>query len=101
VVPIAPSTYHRRRAQEREPTRRSARVQRDDTRRIELRREGIPMARCTVRRLMKELGLAGAVRGRAWVTTTDSSTDVVSPPDLVDRQFTATHPNQLWVADFT
>ena len=67
----------------------------------QLRREGIDVARCRVRRLMRELGFAGAVRGRAWMTTTRPETDVVRPPDLVDRQFTATGPNQLWVADFT
>ena len=67
----------------------------------QLRREGIDIARCRVRRLMRELGLAGSVRGRAWMTTTRPEFDVVRPPDLVDRQFTATGPNQLWVADFT
>jgi putative transposase len=121
TVPIAPSTYFRHKAQQADPTRRSARAQRDALQRIEiqrvwdaqqqvygprkvwhqLRREGIRIARCTVVRLMRELGLTGVVRGRAWVTTTQSSTEAVRPPDLVDRQFTATRPNQLWVADFT
>jgi putative transposase len=121
TVPIAPSTYFLQKARAVDPTRRSARAQRDDTRRVEIQRvweaeqrvygprkvwlqlgrEGVHMARCTVRRLMKELGLAGAVRGRAWVTTTDASRDVVRSPDLVERQFTATRPNQLWVSDFT
>ncbi len=50
---------------------------------------------------MRALGLAGAVRGRAWVTTTQTDTGAGRPPDLVDRQFVATRPNQLWVADFT
>ena len=58
------------------------------------------MARCTVRRLMRARGLAGAVRGRTWVTTT-RPVDAPRPADLVDRQFTATRPNQLWVSDFT
>ena len=50
---------------------------------------------------MGAMGLAGAVRGRAWVTTPDAATAGVRPPDLVDRQFTAPRPNQLWVSDFT
>ncbi len=120
VLPIAPSTYHRHRAAQVDPTRRSARAQRDDALRLEiqrvydehhqvygprkvwkqLRREGFRVARCTVRRLMGAMGLAGAVRGRAWVTTTRPG-EAVRPADLVDRQFTATRPNQLWVSDFT
>ena len=59
------------------------------------RRDGIVVARCTVRRLMKAMGVAGAVRGRAWVTTTQPDLVATRPPDLVDRQFTATGPNQL------
>ena len=50
---------------------------------------------------MRELGLTGAVRGRAWVTTTHADPAADRPSDLVDRHFTATRPNQLWVADFT
>jgi transposase InsO family protein len=50
---------------------------------------------------MKAMGLEGAVRGRAWKTTTQSDLAASRPTDLVDRQFTATRPNQLWVADFT
>jgi putative transposase len=50
---------------------------------------------------MRAMGLAGAVRGRAWVTTTHASPDAVRLPDLVARDFTATRPNQLWVSDFT
>src|SRR5438876_1156144 len=64
-------------------------------------REGLREARCRVRRLMRELGLAGAVRGRAWVVTTLADAAADRPSDLVDRHFTATRPNQLWVADFT
>ena len=58
------------------------------------------MARCTVARLMRAMGLAGAVRGRAWVTTTHAG-EGGRPVDLVDRRFVATRPNQLWVSDFT
>jgi transposase InsO family protein len=50
---------------------------------------------------MRAMGLAGAVRGRAWTTTTQPAVEAARPADLVDRQFTATRPNQLWVADFT
>ena len=50
---------------------------------------------------MREMGLAGAVRGRAWVTTTQSSPESDRPRDLVDRNFTAPRPNQLWVSDVT
>jgi transposase InsO family protein len=64
-------------------------------------REGLRVARCRVRRLMRQMGLAGAVRGRAWTTTTQSPPTSDRPSDLVDRNFTATRPNQLWVSDFT
>ena len=121
VVPIAPSTYFRRKAEQRDPTRRSARALRDEVLRAIIRRiwdenqrvygprkvwkqmgrEGLHEARCRVRRLMREMGLAGAVRGRAGVTTTQADPAVDRPSDLVDRHFTATRPNQLWVADFT
>jgi transposase InsO family protein len=67
----------------------------------QLRREGERVARCTVRRLMRAMGLAGAVRGRAWVTTTQALPAADRPRDLVDRHFAATRPNQLWVSDFT
>ena len=50
---------------------------------------------------MREMGLRGAVRGRAWKITTHADPAAARPTDLVDRQFTATRPNQLWVADFT
>lgn len=120
VLPIAPSTYHRHQQQRADPTRRSRRAQRDDVLRLEiqrvwdanqqvygprkvwkqLRRERIEVARCTVARLMRAMGLAGVVRGRAWTTTTQASA-AGRPVDLVDRDFVATRPNQLWVADFT
>jgi transposase InsO family protein len=120
-LPIAPSTYCRHKAPHTDPDRRSARARRDDELRAIIRRiwtehfqvygprkvwrqmgrEGLRVARCRVRRLMREMGLAGAVRGRAWVTTTQAQPDAPRPADLVDRQFTATRPNQLWVSDFT
>ena len=119
-LPIAPSTYWRHKAQEADPTRRAARVQRDAVLRPtiarvwheqeqvygaekvwrQLTRDGVPVARCTVERLMKDLGLRGVVRGGpAVITTSPDATAAV--PDLVDRQFSATRPNQLWVSDFT
>jgi len=121
VVPIAPSTYFRHKAQQQEPTTRSTRRQRDDELRTaiqrlwdehqqvygprkvwkQLRREGIRVARCTVERLMWDMGLRGAVRGRAWKVTTQSDAAATRPADRVERRFTATRPNQLWVADFT
>jgi transposase InsO family protein len=121
VLPIAPSTYFRVRAQQQDPTQRPTRAIRDDElRRLiqrvydenfgvygprkvwrQLRREGHIVARCTVERLMRAMGLSGAVRGRAWVTTTQSQPALDRPADLVDRTFVATRPNQLWVSDFT
>lgn len=120
VVPIAPSTYFLEKARQADPTRRPARAQRDDALRPEiqrvwnehfqvygprkvwkqLRREGFRVARCTVRRLMGAMGLAGALRGRAWITTTHAGGEA-RPADLVERRFTATRPNELWVSDFT
>jgi transposase InsO family protein len=121
LLPIAPSTYFRRKAEQRDPTKRSARAQRDDVlqaiiRRIwhehqqvygprkvwkQMGREQLHAARCRVRRLMRAMGLRGAVRGPAWITTTQSRADAPAPVDLVERRFTATRPNQLWVSDFT
>ena len=66
----------------------------------QLRREGHDVARCTVERLMRAMGLRGVSRGRAWVITT-RHVAAERPADRVDRQFAATRPNQLWVADFT
>jgi putative transposase len=121
VLPIASSTYFRHRVQQIDPTRRSARARRDDELRLEiqrvwdahqhvygprkvwrqLRREQIRVAHCTVRRLMRAMGLVGTSRGRAWTTTTAADRAAPNPPDLVERRFTATRPNQLWVSDFT
>ena len=119
-LPIAPSQYYEAKRREREPERRPARTQRDAQLRPEIQRvygesgarygarktwrqlklEQWHTARCTVERLMRELGLQGVRRGKRWKTTVP---DDVSPKplDLVDRQFVAQHPNQLWVADFT
>lgn len=70
----------------------------------QLRREGgvdaTPVPRCRVERLMRAAGLRGAVRGCRVVTTKAGKT-ASRPPDLVDRDFTAARPNQLWVVDFT
>jgi transposase InsO family protein len=66
---------------------------------LQLRREGIQVARCTVERLMKADGLHGVVRG-ATIKTTKPDPKVARPQDLVERQFTAQRPNQLWVVDF-
>jgi len=120
VLPIAPSTYYERKAREIDPERVPQRVKRDQALSIEVRRvweenfqvygarkvwrqlnrEGIPVARCTVERLMRAQGLRGVVRGRRCRTTiSDGAAD--RPLDLVKRQFIATRPNQLWVADIT
>jgi transposase InsO family protein len=121
VVPIAPSTYFRWKAVQADPAKRSRRARRDAElkpviQRLwneqdraygahkvwkQLRREGVGEARCRVRRLMRELGLRGLRRGPAWTTTTHAEPDAARPADLVQRRFTATRPNQLWVSDFT
>jgi transposase InsO family protein len=121
VLPIAPSTYYLRKAQQQDAETRSTRARRDEALRAaiqrvwdenkqvygprkvwrQLRREGHRVARCTVERLMRAMGLRGASRRRAWVVTTRADAAAARPADLVDRQFTATRPNQLWVADFT
>jgi transposase InsO family protein len=67
---------------------------------IELKREGRSVARCTVERLMRVMGLQGVFRGKTIRTTVSRDADL-RPLDLVQRDFTATRPNQLWVADFT
>jgi putative transposase len=66
----------------------------------QLNREGIPVARCRVERLMRQLGLAGAVRGKVKRTTVPAEV-AARPGDLVERGFTAPAPNRLWVADLT
>ena len=66
----------------------------------QLNREGIAVARCTVERLMKQLGLRGVRRGKR-VRTTIPDVSAPRPLDRVNRQFKADRPNQLWVSDFT
>ena len=66
----------------------------------QLLRDGIDVARCTVARLMRQMGLRGAVRGKP-VRTTISSPATPCPADHVNRQFTAPRPNRLGVSDFT
>jgi len=121
VLPIAPSVYYEHKLWQRAPERRPARAQRDaglceHVRRVwhenkqvygprkvwkQMKREGHAVARCTVARLMRHLGLQGTVRGRRFKVTTTPAEAALRPADLVARQFTATRPNQLWVADFT
>ena len=119
VLPIAPSTYHAHLARRADPTKVSARGSRDlvladQIRRVheanfgvhgvrkvwrQLGREGAEVARCTVARLMRQMGLRGAVRGKEVRTTiTDKATP--RPADGVNRQFRAPRPNMLWVSDF-
>ena len=117
---IAPSGYWRHAAQQRDPGLLCARTQRDDRlipeiQRVwhanpqvygadkvwrQLNREGIQVARCTVERLMKRLGLQGVRRGKV-VRTTVRDHAAPCPLDRVQRQFRADRPNQLWVSDFT
>ena len=120
VLPIAPSTYYEHKARQREPERLPARRQRDQQLKpevqrvwsenlrvygarkvwLQLNRESVRVARCTVARLMRELGLRGVRRGKRWRTTVPDEA-LERPADLVKRAFTATRPDQLWVADIT
>ncbi len=120
VMQIAPSTYREHAARRRDPNRRPARAVRDDAltqqiRRVweenfrvygvrkvwhQLRREGLEVARCTVARLMKSMGLRGVIRGK-HLKTTVSDPVTPCPSDRVNRQFKADRPNALWVVDFT
>ena len=120
VLPIAPSTYHDHVAKRRDPSRLSAMTKKDlglkpDITRIfkenfevygvrkvwrQLKRENFDVARCTVERLMKEMGLHGVIRGKP-LRTTFSDKAALCPLDHVNRQFHATAPNRLWVSDFT
>jgi transposase InsO family protein len=120
VLPIAPSAFYEQMARRADPDLRPARAKRDDELRPEiqriwkenrcvygaykiwrqLHREGKEVARCTVERLMRAMGLSGVIRGRKYKTTIpDDRAD--RPMDLVNRQFVADRPNQLWVADLT
>ena len=120
VLQIAPSTYYDHVARRRDPARLSARAKRDMALKVEVRRvfeenfrvygvrkawrqlqrEGFDVARCTVERLMREMGLQGVIRGKPIVTTV-SDKAAPCPLDKVNRQFHAPAPNRLWVSDFT
>jgi putative transposase len=120
VPRIAPSTYHAQVAQRTDPTKASPRARRDlaltaRIRRVheadfgvygarkvwrQLGREGVAVARCAVERLMRRMGLEGAVRGEE-VRTTVADEATPCPADKVDRRFRAPRPNRLWVSDFT
>jgi putative transposase len=120
VLQVAPSAYRRHAARQRNPDLRSARAKRDEVLEPEIQRvweanlkvygadkvwkqmnrESIPVARCTVERLMRRLRLQGARRGKA-VRTTVPDHSAPCPLDLVNRRFKADRPNQLWVSDFT
>ena len=120
VLPIAPSTYHAHAARRVDPGKLPARARRDITLKTEIHRvyeenfcvygvrkvwrqllrEGTAVARCTVARLMRTMGLKGVVRGKR-VRTTISNAAAPCPLDRVNRQFKAPHPNALWVSNFT
>ena len=120
VLPIAPSTCYDHVARRRDPARLSARAKRDMALKVEVRRvfeenfrvygvrkawrqlqrEGFEVARCTVERLMREMGLQGVIRGKP-IRTTVSDKAAPCPLDKVNRQFHAPAPNRLWVSDFT
>jgi putative transposase len=119
-LPIAPSTYYEHKAREADPGRLPPRIQRDAVLRDEISRvwdenfqvygarkvwrqlirEGIEVARCTVERLMGDMGLKGAMRGKKFKTTTPGD-EASRPADLVQRNFSASRPNELWIADLT
>ena len=120
VLPIAPSTYHAHVARRGDPAKASARVRQDLALREEIRRvhtanlgvhgvrkiwrqlgrEGIAVARCTVARPMRRMGLRGVVRGKETRTTIADKASPC-PADKVNRQFRAPQPNVLWGSDFT
>lgn len=117
---IAPSSYYEQAARRADPGKRSARARRDDevkeqikrvheasfglygSRKVwhQLRREGVIVAKCTVERLMRSMGLAGIRRGKSCVTTV-SNPKAPCPLDKVNREFRVSRPNALWVVDFT
>lgn len=120
VLPIAPATFYEHLAVARDPNRASDRAKRDAVLRHEIqrvwdqnfkvygvrkvwyqmRREGFDVARCTVERLMRELGIQGVIRGKSQKTTRPDKAQPC-PRDKVNRQFRAPAPNTLWVSDFT
>ena len=119
VLPIAVSTYHAQVAKRVDPARLSARAKRDLALKVQIRRvfaenfevygarkvwrqsrrEGASVARCTVERLMGQMGLRGVIRGKP-VRTTISDKAAPCPLDHVNRQFKAPAPNRLWLSDF-
>ncbi|MGC1762003.1 MAG: IS3 family transposase [Pseudolabrys sp.] len=120
VLPIAPSTYHAHVAKRTDPKKLSTRAKQDlaltpeiarvfaenfdvyGVRKVwrQLQRESFDVARCTVERLMRGIGLRGVIRGKP-VRTTISDKAAPCPLDHVNRQFHAPRPNALWVSDFT
>jgi putative transposase len=120
VLPIAPSTYHVHAARQIDPSKRPERAKSDafikpkiqlvyddnyqvyGVRKVwrQLKRDGVDVARCTVERLMRAMGLKGAIRGKPIKTTLNDKA-APCPLDKVNRQFIADRPNRLWVADFT
>ena len=120
-LPLSVSTYYWHKERERQPEKLAERVKRDqrllsDIQRVwdeneqvygarkvwlQLNREKLPVARCTVERLMKQLGIQGVSRAMTSTYTTISDADQDKPQDRVNRQFVADAPNQLWVADIT
>jgi transposase InsO family protein len=120
ALPIAPSTYFDHVAKRADPAKLSVRARRDMTlcpkidhvfgqnlkvygaRKVwlQMNREGVGVARYTVERLMRSMGLHGVIRGRS-VKTTVQDKSVPCPLDHVNRQFKAPAPNVLWVSDFT
>lgn len=115
-----PSSWREHAARLADPGRRPARARRDDelkehiervhkesfglygSRKVwhQMRREGIKVAKCTVERLMRAMGLAGVRRGKSCVTTI-SNPKAPCPLDKVNREFKVGRPNALWVVDFT
>ena len=120
VLPIAPSTYYEMKARERDPGRLPPRAIKDEQLKPEiwrvhaenygvygarkvwkqLNREGIKVARCTVARLMREMGLRGVTRGKKLKTTLPAELDIRAA-DRVNRDFKVSEPNRLWVADLS
>ncbi|ECL0471476.1 IS3 family transposase [Listeria monocytogenes] len=121
ILPIAPSSYYRVKDEQENPEKQSRRKQSDKhlmaqikqiwqasgcrygIRKVwhKLKQEGLPkLARCTVERLMKQMGIQGVWRGKGKITTKQRPGQQ-SPDDLVKRNFSADAPNKLWVADFT
>ena len=120
VLPIAPATFYDNKAKQADPSHLSDRAKRDEQLKPEIervfeenlkvygvrkvwhqmRREGFDIARCTVARLMKDIGIEGVIRGKKPRTTIPDKA-LPCPLDRVNRQFYASAPNVLWVSDFT